>query len=336
MVLDWLLFAWNVSIIYAPLVAGFTATNNQNPLLSEVGTTKNVATQVLQGVGPVSATVLNTYNLDDLEAIASQWTANLVQKAAETEMKVQLGCVNNRELFVDTVTVTFPRIPNFGLGLHLQEIAGGREDGLGITMVTGLVLDGPAYISGADICPGDSIANVAILRTRKGELEELQQVTTVETECLGYDVIVSAIFSDLPQPDKSYEDLWSLTLRRLRRKPVVTVNLQYPPSQGVSDVSIQLFAGENLRQAMLVRNIKLNDQLAQRFDTKSSGNCGAGGLCRTCSVVVVRGSELLNPARIAEKTMLKDNPRWRLACKAIVGYGMKEGDMTIRVNPNQW
>jgi ferredoxin len=322
--------------MYAPLVAGFSATNNQNPSLSEVGTTKNVATQVLQGVGPVSPTILNTYNLDDLEKIASQWTANLVQKAAEKETKLQLGCVNNRELFVDTVTVTFPRIPDFGLGLHLQEIAGGREDGLGITVVTGLVMDGPASASGADIFSGDSIASVSILRTRKGDLEEVQQVTSVDTECLGYDATVSAISSDLPQADRWYEDVWRLTLRRLRRKPVVTVNLQYPPSQRENDVSIQLFAGENLRQAMLVRNIKLNDELAQRFDTKSSGNCGAGGLCRTCSVVVVRGSELLNPARIAEKTMLKDNPRWRLACKAIVGYGMKEGEMTIRVNPNQW
>ena len=336
MVLDLFLFIWNVSLFYAPLVVGFTVTNNQNPSLSEVGTTKNVATQVLQGVGPISPSVLNTYNLDDLEKIVGQWTANLVQKAAENETKLQLGCVNSRELFVDTVTVTFRRVPDFGLGLHLQEIAGGREDGLGITIVTGLVLDGPASISGADIFPGDSIANISILRTRKGDLEESQQVTVVDTECLGYDATVSAISSDLPQADGSYEDYWRLTLRRLRRKPVVTVNLQYPPSQRETDVSIQLFAGENLRQAMLARNIKLNDPLAQRFDTKNSGNCGAGGLCRTCSVVVVRGSELLNPARIAEKTMLKDNPRWRLACKTIVGYGMKEGDMTIRVNPNQW
>jgi len=160
-------------------------------------------------------------------------------------------------------------------------------------------------------------------------------MTTVETECLGYDATVSAI-SDLPQSDDSYDDLWCITLKRIRRKPVVTVNLQYPPSQEEEDVSIQLFAGENLRQAMLVRGVKLNDPYAKRFDTKNAGNCGAGGLCRTCSVVILRGSELLNPARLSEKTMLKDNPRWRLACKAIVGYGFKDGIITLRVNPNQW
>ncbi len=60
------------------------------------------------------------------------------------------------------------------------------------------------------------------------------------------------------------------------------------------------------------------------------------GLCRTCSVVVQSGMDLLNPQRLSEKQMLADAPRWRLACKAIVGYGMKEGEMTIRVNPNQW
>jgi ferredoxin len=95
-------------------------------------------------------------------------------------------------------------------------------------------------------------------------------------------------------------------------------------------------AGENLRQGMLVRGVKLNDPLAKRFDTKSGGNCGAGGLCRTCSVCVMDGAELLNDQRIAEKQMLADSPRWRLACKAIVGHGMREGEMTVRVNPKQW
>jgi ferredoxin len=87
---------------------------------------------------------------------------------------------------------------------------------------------------------------------------------------------------------------------------------------------------------MLIRGIKLNDQLAKRFDTKNSGNCGAGGLCRTCAVSVIKGAGLLNPQRIAEQQMLQDSPRWRLACKAIVGFGMQQGEMTIRVNPRQF
>jgi ferredoxin len=133
-----------------------------------------------------------------------------------------------------------------------------------------------------------------------------------------------------------FEDSYLLTIKRLRRKPKVKVNLQYPPSQNEPDAQIEMFAGENLRQGMLIRGVKLNDPLAQRFDTKTGGNCGAGGLCRTCAVSIQSGGDLLNPQRVAEKQMLQDSPRWRLACKAIVGFGMQEGEMTIRVNPRQW
>jgi hypothetical protein len=66
---------------------------------------------------------------------------------------------------------------------------------------------------------------------------------------------------------------------------------------------IELFAGENLRQGMLVCGVKINDPLALRFDTKNGGNCGAGGLCRTCAILVVRDGDLLNTQRVAEKTV---------------------------------
>jgi hypothetical protein len=46
--------------------------------------------------------------------------------------------------------------------------------------------------------------------------------------------------------------------------------------------------------------------------------------------------ELLSPAKIQEGQILSKKPGWRMACKAVVGYGMKEGDMTLRVNPRQW
>lgn len=39
--------------------------------------------------------------------------------------------------------------------------------------------------------------------------------------------------------------------------------------------------------------------------------------------------------RVVEKQIMQDNPRWRLACKAVVEYGMKEGEMIVRVNPKQ-
>ncbi len=300
-------------------------------------TTRNIATQVLQGTGP-PAVDLDQYNLP-LTQIENEWTANFVlQKTTDREEGVYLSTKDQRNNFVDIVKFTFARRENQGLGIELAELAGGRDDGLGITIVTGLVPGGPADESG--IIPGDSITEVAIVRrrmvtTNDRRLEEMQQQFSTKTECFSYDMTVKAIQS-LPTMMPGFEDYYTLTMKRLRRKPKVKVTLQYPIEQNEPDVQIEMFAGENLRQGMLIRGIKLNDPLAKRFDTKTGGNCGAGGLCRTCAVAIQSGGDLLNPQRVAEKQMLQDSPRWRLACKAIIGYGMKEGEMTIRVNPKQW
>jgi ferredoxin len=304
-------------------------------------TSKNVATQVLQGAGPPLVD-LNQYNLHTVREVESQWTLNLVQKATENQAKVVLGC-KSPENFVDRVSLNFDRIQGAsGIGLTLVEVAGGRQDGLGLTLVSEVTEGGAA--SGCDILPGDSVVEVGLVRCKKRnnrrfgfgtDDDDVQQVFVKETEGLSYDATVDAIRS-LPAPSDDYDDKFVLELKRIRRKPKIRVKLQYPPSQNEQNVTLELFAGENLRHGMLVRGVKLNDPLAKRFDTKSGGNCGAGGLCRTCSVTVQSGMDLLNPQRLSEKQMLEDSPRWRLACKAIVGYGMKEGDMVIRVNPRQW
>ena len=296
-------------------------------------TSRNIATQVLQGAGP-AAVDMNQYNLP-LEQTEQEWTANVIQKSTENEGGIFLGAKSDHENFVDTVIVEFPR-QEAGLGIELVEIAGGREDGVGITVVSALVPGGSAEFSG--IIPGDSISQVSVVRQKKVDqdgLDEQQEEFSVRTECLCYDGTVDAIAS-LSAANSDCEEFYRLKLKRLRRKPKVTVNLQYPPSQNEPDITLKLFSGENLRQGMLIRGVKLNDPLAKRFDTKIGGNCGAGGLCRTCAVSILKGGELLNPQRVAEKQMLRDSPRWRLACKAIVGYGMREGEMTIRVNPRQW
>lgn len=326
-----LLLVGAILLVRSEYVQAFAASPSSSTPLGQ--TTKNVATQILQGAGP-SLVDLNQYNLDSLEQIESEWTANLAQKISEKEVYTRLGVKSSKELFVDSIVVSFPRDPKIAsLGIQLVEIAGGRDDGLGITLVSGLVGGGAA--DGQDILPGDSISQVSIARTKRKSLSETQEIVTAKTECLSYDATVDAILS-LPPPDAVYDEVYNIELKRIRRKPKLTVNLQYPPSQNEPDVTIQMFAGENLRQGMLVRGVKLNDPLAQRFDTKNGGNCGAGGLCRTCAVSIRNGEDLLNPQRLAEKQMLEDNPRWRLACKAIVGFGMKEGELTVRVNPKQW
>lgn len=295
----------------------------------------NKATQIMQGTGPV-AVDMNQYNLKTLDEILEEWRLNLRQKPAETEVTAFLDA-RNPDYFVDTVTVSYPRVNDAGLGLELAELAGGRDDGLGITVVTGLVEGGPAQE--LDILPGDVIARVAVRRRKRLQdnkrLSEQEEFVEAKTEGLCYDDTVAAILN-LPPADDKYQEIYELTLKRIRRKPRVTVKLQYPPSQNKQDTTIELFAGENLRMGMLLRGVKLNDPLAKRFDTKNGGNCGANGLCRTCSVTVQSGAELLNPQRLNEKQIFENAPRWRLSCKAIVGYGMREGTMTIRVNPSQF
>ena len=329
------------TLLLSPLISTTTAFSSPSPtpvVIRGQQTTKNVASQILQGAG-ASQVDLNDYNLPSLELIEQEWSCSLVQKVGEVAPVAKLSAKTAQEIFVDTVQVNFPRQPKAaGLGLELVELAGGREDGLGITVVSAMVPGGSAAATlqnGEAIMPGDAISQVSVVRQQRQAGVDSEEEFVVQTECLSYDNTVAAIQS-LPKADPKCDEYYALTLKRLRRKPKVTVKLQYPPSQKEPDATLELFAGENLRHGMLVRGVKLNDALAKRFDTKNGGNCGAGGLCRTCSVAVQQGGDLLNPQRLAEQQMLADNPRWRLACKAIVGYGMREGELTVRVNPNQW
>lgn len=284
---------------------------------------------------------MNRYNLP-LEQIAQEWTANLVPQSSLREEGIYLGAKSSKDIMVDTVKVSFRRQPS--LGVQLLEIAGGRSDGLGITVIDGIVPGGAA--EGTDIQLGDSIAAISVITTQRqssttttttsssGGVSDIQIATSISTECFGYDKLVEAIQS-LPPPESDNEFIL-LTLKRLRRKPKVSIQLQYPPAQNEPDVTIELFAGENLRRAMLTRGIKLNDKLSRRFDSGGTGDCGADGTCATCVVAIVQGDDLVSPQGIQEKQILIKNPRWRLACKATVGYGYQEGEMTIRVNPRQW
>ena len=279
---------------------------------------------------------MNKYNLP-VDQIAQEWTANVVPLSSLREEGIYLGAKSSKEIMVDMVKVSLRRRIGQGLGLELLEIAGGREDGLGITVVNGIVEGGAA--DGKDVMVGDSIVALSVLQTEKssetgGSMSEMQTSTSIDTECFGYDKLVEAIGS-LP-PIETENEFIVLTLKRLRRKPKVSIKLQYPPAQEEPDTTIELFAGENLRRAMLTRGIKLNDKLSLRFDSGGTGDCGADGTCATCVVGIVKGDELVSPQGTQEQQILKKNPRWRLACKAIVGYGFQEGEMTIRVNPRQW
>lgn len=271
---------------------------------------------------------MDTYNIP-LEQSVEQWTAVLQAKTSMQEEGVFLRPKNDKDLFVDILTFSVKR--EGGLGLLLTELAG-REDGVGITIVEE-VLEG-SNSEGSGIMPGDSVVALTVQSSSQRGMDTKEERVSVSTECLSYDATIEAITS-LPQPASSDERVL-LTVKRLRRQPKVNIKLQYPPYLNEPDVNIELFAGENLRRAMLTRGIKLNDKLAERFDSGGTGDCGSDGTCATCVVGVAKGMELLSPMKDQEGQILKKKPRWRMACKAVVGYGMTEGDMTIQVNPRQW
>mmetsp|Transcript_24556 Transcript_24556/g.48830 ORF Transcript_24556/g.48830 Transcript_24556/m.48830 type:complete len:390 (+) Transcript_24556:173-1342(+) len=311
-------------------------------------------------LGPISPATLDNYNLPP-STISEGWAAQIVTKTAKSldeTTEIQLCAKNAEENYVDSFRVDIP-IPldqpsGVGLGIELLEIeGGGREDGLGIVIVNGLVSEGNAeravnFLKSdgkESIMYGDSIASAdLILKRKKGSIGENMEILTVRTECLNYDSMVEALgglLSPLNEDNNKVgidEATVVLTLKRLRRRPKIQIKLNYPPSQNLPPEILELKPGDNLRMAMLTRGIKLKDPLAQRYDGKptGSGNCGSGGLCRTCAISVRNGGDLLSPPKENEKKMLEATPRWRLACKSWVGYGMKEGEITIDVNPRQW
>ena len=277
---------------------------------------------------------MNRYNIG-FEKSIEQWSADVHVPSSFMDEGIYLGARDKKSFFADIVTVDISRSPNpnGGLGLELLEIAGGRSDGIGITVIENIAQGGNAEASiiggGANtILPGDSIVALQLLSDDDSKLPLGEAVVV---ECLDYDGTVAGI-QQIPSDWKNIR----LTLKRLRRKPKVVVKLQYPPDQGEEDITLELFAGENLRRAMLTRGVKLNDKFSRRFDSGGTGDCGAEGTCATCVVSVTRGEDLLNKQSIQEQQILVKNPRWRLACRAVVGYGNQEGELTLKVNPRQW
>jgi C-terminal processing protease CtpA/Prc len=151
-------------------------------------------------------------------------------KSANTEGGIKLFAKNKREILVDTVQVSFTRKVEAGLGILLQEVAGGRDDGSGITLVSSILEDGPAANSG--ILTGDSIIKVTVVKRQKVEgtgMTDVETQVSVATECLGYDGTVEAIRS-LP-PAQTDDETLVITVKRLRRKPKVRVlkfNTRHP------------------------------------------------------------------------------------------------------------
>lgn len=285
--------------------------------------------------GPSESEHMNAYNLN-LEDSVEKWTAKISAASSMTEEGIFLNTNDDTNYFVDTLKFDIERsIDNPSLGLSLMEVAGGRGDGIGITLIDGIIPDGNADKDTILIVPGDSISQIDVITSKTSGMDVSENILSLATECLDYDATVEAIQS-LPSPSSKEPQRISMTIKRIRRKPKIKLNLQYPPYQNEPDETITLFSGENLRRALLTRGVKLNDKFSERFDSGGIGDCGAEGTCATCAVSVTNGMELLSPISIQEEQILRKHPRWRFACKAVVGHGMTEGEITMKVNPRQW
>ena len=307
-------------------------------------------------LGPISPATLENYNLPP-DVISGGWSAEYVTRTAKSQDEatdVRLAPKNPGDHFADTVRVEIPIVVPGSLGIELSEIECSDEDGIGIVIVNSLVPGGNAERAaiasargGETVMFGDSIvAAEAFATRRRGGATD---VTSVRTECLGYDStaralsgMLSSLLADGDDDERGVRSATVvLTLKRLRRHPEIRVVVRYPPSRGLPPETMRLLPGDNLRMAMLRRGVELNDPLAVRYDGKApgSGNCGGSALCRTCAVSVVRGGELLSRPKTNESKMIEGTggiARMRLSCKSWVGYGMKEGEIVIQVNPRQW
>jgi len=302
-----------------PFVTGFLPNNNNNNgVVSHLG----VPSALLMSSPSDEVKVdPNVYNVP-IEKGAEMWTATVnAEPRNGRDVGVPYLDTKSRNHFVDDVKVIVFR--DGGMGMNLMELAGGREDGYGITIVESV--SGNAEKAG--IIPGDSISSVqarsSVVKKKAASIETQEQA--FDCECRDFDETIGLLTSFDPEIDSLI-----LNLKRLRRQPKLKVVVEYPPSQCAEGVdnkeTIELFAGENLRRALMNRGIVFEDRDARKCDY-----CG-----QKCMVKIDVGSTLCNPMSITEEKFMKNNPKCRLSCKTVVGYGMQEGNIRLRVNLNEW
>ena len=265
----------------------------------------------------------NLYNLS-LEECMEEWTASNVVNSVSKKDGVYLEAKSNLLIYYDKVTCRIKRIPGQGLGIELFELAGGRADGIGITLVSGLVEGSVA--EGSGLQPGDSIIDMTVVAGTM-ELDQGQ----ASMECCDWDKTVEKIGSLPPATDDPTETLL-VTVKRLRRKPVVKVTVNNTEN---SSKKFDIFAGENLRQGLLKRGYKLQDPFAKAFvsgaSTEGISDCTTEKCYGDCTMIVEEGLSLLNDKTPEDDADYGTDSDKRCLCRSIVGNGMREGSLTVKL-----
>ena len=166
-----------------------------------------------------SAVDPNVYNVD-LETATDLWTASVSPTNSNMrEAGIPFLDSKSKDYYVDDVEVVVSR--EGGMGMDLLELAGGREDGYGITIVTGV--SGNAQKAG--VLPGDSITAVTVTSSAVDEQNNVEEISrSAGCECLDFDGTIQVLSQfDSPQVQ--------LSIKRLRRWPKLKVVVEYPTVQ---------------------------------------------------------------------------------------------------------
>jgi len=266
-----------------------------------------------------SAVDENVYNVD-AEAAADIWTVSISGEDRLDQLaNIPFLDSKSKDHYVENIRVVVSR--DGGMGIELLELAGGREDECGLTIVSGV--SGNAEKAG--IIAGDSIASMETQKVTMSSGGESESRELFDCECKNFDTTIG-LLSSFPSEIESLV----LNVKRIRRWPKINIVVEYPPIQCAEGVdnkeTVELFAGENLKQGLQTRGIIFEDRDAGKCDF-----CGG-----KCTVSIDMGMQLMNPIGLTEEKIMKNNPKCRLSCKTKVGYNMQEGDVRLRINLNEW
>lgn len=308
MILQWILLLTSVAAVADAFASSSSSDTTQTlPFRSHFTTTIRSA-KTSNNINDDNIVVdANRYNVP-LEEAAELWTVSVAQEQSlDRPAGIPYLDTLSKDHFVDDVSLMLSRKGGGGMGMQLLELAGGREDGVGLTIVK--AVSGNALQAG--VLPGDAMASISSTESiLKGtSVSETRQVWNCE--CQDFDTTLETL-SSIP----SHIENLQLNMKRIRKWPKIKVTVEYPPIQcaeGVDNtVDIELFAGENLKRGLQNRGIVLEDRMANKCDF-------CGGKC-TVKIMTQDAMALMNPMSMTEEKLLKRNPNCRVR-SLYIGYG---------------
>ena len=188
------------------------------------------AAKAFGSAGPIQVN-MNKYHLG-LETSAEEWTAHLSAPNAIQEGSTFLDTKNGKTVMVESLKVIVPCEWAMGWFIELLELAGGWEDGLGITIISGLVEAGSADNTG--LLPDNSMSKIAVREADGTETAgRLCEMLWLRSNC-GSHCFVARCRNGI---------VGCLDNQALATQTQSPTRLQYPSHQQEPDLTLELFCG---------------------------------------------------------------------------------------------